>query len=238
MGNEFLDIEFALGDDLKTHLLQVRKITTQTNWNRGVSKKVDATLQGVQSFITEKFKRTVGVYGETTALGQMPDWNPVEMIGRVPRTLAASLYQKVITDDAWRIARAEMGYSVPAGEPLMVMLAGQPFIDTRLSFHSFIPKKIPQVIAEKLVNHWVKELIKKPEYHDKIEFEIAITCYSFDFDKKIETLIGDILTEEEKLLFKKIHQEHTIALIKGENKGSIGTSLDKIEQLHQKQKNV
>tara|TARA_Y100000389_G_scaffold201899_1_gene245727 strand:+ start:191 stop:2548 length:2358 start_codon:yes stop_codon:yes gene_type:complete len=238
LGNEFLDIEFALGDDLKTHLLQVRKITTQTNWNRGVSKKVDVTLQGVQSFITEKFKRTVGVYGETTALGQMPDWNPVEMIGRVPRTLAASLYQKVITDDAWRIARAEMEYSVPAGEPLMVMLAGQPFIDTRLSFHSFIPNKIPPVIAEKLVNHWVKELIKKPEHHDKIEFEIAITCYSFDFDKKIETLIGDILTKEEKLLFKKIHQEHTRALIKGENKGSISTSLDKIEQLQQKQKNV
>ena len=168
----------------------------------------------------------------------MPDWNPAEIIGRVPRNLASSLYKKVITDDVWRIARAEMGYSIPAGEPLMVMLAGQPFIDTRLSFHSFIPKKIPSNIAEKLVNHWVKELIKKPECHDKIEFDIAITCYSFDFDKKVETLIGDILTKEEKLLFKKIHQQHTIALIKGENKGSISTSLDKIEQLTQKQKDT
>ena len=236
LGNQFLDIEFALGVDLKTHLLQVRKITTQMNWNRGVSEKIDATLQGVQSFISTKFKRADGVYGETTALGQMPDWNPVEMIGRVPRTLAASLYKKVITDDAWRIARAEMGYSVPVGEPLMVMLAGQPFIDTRLSFHSFIPNQIPPDIGEKLVNHWVKELIKKPENHDKIEFEIAITCYSFDFDKKIETLIGDILTKEEKLLFKKIHQQHTMALIKEKNKGSMSTSLDKIEQLNQKQK--
>lgn len=238
LGNQFLDIEFALGVDLKTHLLQVRKITTQMNWNRGVSKKVDATLQGVQSIISSKFERADGVYGKTTALGQMPDWNPVEMIGRVPRTLAASLYKKFITDDAWRIARAEMGYSVPAGEPLMVMLAGQPYIDTRLSFHSFIPKKVPQDIAEKLVNHWVKELIKKPECHDKIEFEIAITCYSFDFDEKIETLIGDILTKEEKLLFKKIHQQHTIALIKSENKGSMSVALDKIEQLNQKQKNT
>ena len=107
-----------------------------------------------------------------------------------------------------------------------------------LAFHSFIPNKVPQDIAEKLVNHWVKELIKKPECHDKIEFEIAITCYSFDFNEKIETLIGDILTKEEKLLFKKIHQQHTIALIKSENKGSMSVALDKIEQLKQKQKNT
>ena len=238
LGNQFLDIEFSLDTELNTHLLQVRKITTQINWNRGISKKVDTTLQGVQSLISKRFQRADGVYGKTTALGQMPDWNPAEIIGRVPRNLASSLYKKVITDDAWRIARAEMGYSIPAGEPLMIMLAGQPFIDTRLSFHSFVPKKIPPNIAEKLVNHWVKELIKKPECHDKIEFDIAITCYSFDFDKKVETLIGDILTKEEKLLFKKIHQQHTIALIKGENKGSISTALDKIEQLTQKQKNT
>ena len=59
LGNQFLDIEFALGVDLKTHLLQVRKITTQMNWNRGVSEKIDATLQGVQSFISTKFKRAL-----------------------------------------------------------------------------------------------------------------------------------------------------------------------------------
>lgn len=236
LDNEFLDIEFALGADFTTHLLQVRQITTQANWNQRVTKRVDATLLGVESFINEKFKRTIDVYGETTALGQMPDWNPVEMIGRVPRALAASLYQKLITNDAWRIARAEMGYSVPTGQPLMVMLAGQPYIDTRLSFHSFLPKNLPPVIAEKLVNHWVKELVKKPEFHDKVEFEIAITCYSFNFDEKIETLIGDSLTAEEKLIFKKVHQQHTIKLIKGENEGSIANSLDKIEKLQQKQK--
>ena len=236
LGNKFLDIEFALGTDLTTHLLQVRKITTQINWNQKVSKRVDLTLKGVQSFINERFKRKLRVYGETTALGQMPDWNPVEMIGRVPRALAASLYQVLITDHAWRNARAEMGYAVPIGEPLMVMIAGQPFIDTRLSFHSFLPENIPPDIAEKLVNHWVKELIKQPEHHDKIEFEIAITCYSFDLDKKIETLIGEALTKEEKLIFKKAHQKHTIALVKGSQKGSISESLKKIEQLNKKQK--
>ena len=236
LDNKFLDIEFAMSENLTTYLLQVRKITTQTNWNQKVSKSVDLILSGVQSFVKERFKRKIGIYGETTALGQMPDWNPVEMIGRVPRALAASLYQVLITDHSWRYARDHMGYAVPTGEPLMVMIAGQPFIDTRLSFHSFIPKDIPPVIAEKLVNHWVNELKNKPEFHDKIEFDIAITCYSFDFEEKIEKLIGDVLSDEEKLIFKTVHQKHTFELIKGFKQGSIDESLEQIEILNEKQK--
>ena len=234
--SEFLDIEFVLDKNFVLHLLQVRLITTQINWNQKVKKNVNATLQGVHKFITAKFKKQKGIYGNTTALGQMPDWNPVEMIGRIPRTLAASLYQKFITNDAWRIARSEMGYKVPTGEPLMLMLAGQPYIDTRLSFNSFLPSNISPIIAEKLVNHWIDKLIEKPEYHDKIEFEIAITCYSFDFDHRVEKLIGNILTEQEKLEFKQAHKKQTMALIRGKNEDSMENSLKKIEKLQEKQK--
>ena len=70
----------------------------------------------------------------------MPDWNPAEMIGRVPRQLALSLYQKLITNNAWIKARDEMGYFNPGYDPLIVPLFGQPYIDTRLSFNSFLPK--------------------------------------------------------------------------------------------------
>jgi len=85
MESEFLDIEFALGEDSTPCLLQVRAISTQPNWNRVVAKRIDATLQGVQEFVDGHFKKVVGVYGRTTIFGQMPDWNPVEMIGRAPR---------------------------------------------------------------------------------------------------------------------------------------------------------
>ena len=74
----------------------------------------------------------------------MPDWNPAEMIGRAPEALSFSLYEKLITENAWRNARHEMGYNVPVGQPLMISLAGQPFIDTRLSFNSFLPKELPR----------------------------------------------------------------------------------------------
>ena len=41
---------------------------------------------------------------EKVFFGQMPDWNPVEMIGRSPKKLAISLYKYLITDQVWRDA--------------------------------------------------------------------------------------------------------------------------------------
>mgnify|MGYP001250565453 CR=1 FL=1 len=101
------------------------------------------------------------------------DWNPAEMIGRAPRALSMSLYRRLITDDAWRVAREAMGYAVPIGQPLMVSLAGQPFIDVRLSFHSYLPASLPPSIAEKLVDVWIKRLCEKPELHDKVEWDAS-----------------------------------------------------------------
>ena len=236
MDSQFLDIEFALGRDLTPYLLQVRAITTQPNWNRVVSKRIDETLQGVQAFVTERFKQFDGVYGKTTILGQMPDWNPVEMIGRAPRALSLSLYQTLITDHAWSDARAIMGYTIPTGQPLMVMLAGQPFIDTRLSFHSYLPNTIPFKIAEKVVDHWLDHLRMSPELHDKVEFDIAITAYSFDIDDKIENLIGDSLNDSEKIEFKQAHLEQTRRLVKGKNEDSLSNALNRIEVLDTRQR--
>lgn len=231
MGSHFLDIEFVLGKDLTPFLLQVRAITTKSNWNRAIVKRVDTTLQGLELFVSDRLEKTNGFYGASTILGQMPDWNPVEMIGRTPRSLATSLYKQLITDNAWRQARSDMGYSVPKGQPLMITLAGQPFIDTRLSFHSFLPNNLSATISEKLVNHWVNNLKKFPELHDKIEFNIAITSYSFDIEEKIELLIGDILSVNEKKEFIKCHLDQTMMLIDRNHKSSISGALKKIDFL-------
>ena len=106
-----------------------------------------------------------------------------------PRALAASLYKKIITDSAWRDAREEMGYQSPKGQPLMIMLGGQPFIDTRLSFHSYLPKNLAPSISEKLVDHWVSSLSDAPHLHDKIEFDVAITTFSLILIKKLKNLL-------------------------------------------------
>ena len=75
----------------------------------------------------------------------MPDWNPAEMIGIQPSNLTYSIYSKLITDNSWSKAREEMGYT-SIKEPLMYSFTGKPYIDTRLSFASLIPKNIPKKI--------------------------------------------------------------------------------------------
>ena len=235
MESQFLDIEFAIGQDLSPFLLQVRSITTRPNWNRAVAKKIDAALLGIQDFVKKRFDLQNGVYGKTTVLGQMPDWNPAEMIGRAPRALAYSLYRTIITDNAWRLARENRGYAVPKGQPLMVSLAGQPFIDTRLSFHSYLPVELNSGIAEKLVNVWVNRLKEHPHLHDKIEFDVAITTYSFDIDEKINNQIGGSLSNEEILEFKRALKNQSIALISGNHSGSILKALEKVEELRIRQ---
>jgi len=158
------------------------------------------------------------------------------MIGRAPRALAMSLYQSLITDKAWKDARSIMGYAIPTELPLMLSIAGQPFIDTRLSFHSYLPREIHPNTAEKLVTHWVEQLKSMPELHDKIEFKVAITAYSFDIDEKIEVLIGDVLSNLEKQKFRQAHVRQFEKLLTTNNKGSINRAIEKIEILRDKQK--
>ncbi|MBI4995410.1 MAG: pyruvate phosphate dikinase [Rhodocyclales bacterium] len=231
LGSQFLDIEFALDEALQPYLLQVRAITTQPNWNRAVARRIDAELRGIQTFLRERLRPAPGVCGRTTVLGQMPDWNPAEMIGRAPRALAMSLYRTLITDQAWRHAREQMGYAVPAGHALMVSLAGQPFIDTRLSFHSYLPADLPSAIAEKLVDTWVERLRTHPELHDKIEFEVAITTFSFDVDAKLDRLVGDALSADERRTFRDSLRRLTLPLLRGDGEGSIDAALARIARL-------
>ena len=72
----------------------------------------------------------------------MPDWNPVEMIGKHPSKLAYSLYSEIITKKIWAKARGFMGYKDLSAYNLMTNFGGQPFIDVRLSLNSFLPKNL------------------------------------------------------------------------------------------------
>ena len=236
MDSKFLDIEFAIDEHVNIYILQVRAITTSPNWNRSIVNNVDSSIKGIKAFIKRKFQPINGIYGDTTVFGQMPDWNPAEMIGRAPHALAYSLYEKLITDHAWRIARKTMDYSVPEGQPLMVSLAGQPFIDTRLSFHSYLPKDLDSTISKKLVNHWLGKLKNSPELHDKIEFDIAITTYSFDIDHKTENLVGDSISNSEKKILKDAFLQQTKVLLSGKHEGSIDKALKKIDLLDESHK--
>ena len=234
LDNKFLVIEFSIAVVLNPYLLQVRAITTKSNWNRSISKEVTSSIKDIEYFLETRFKKIDGVFGDKSIFGQMPDWNPAEMIGRAPSALSFSLYEKLITDSTWRHARNIMEYHVPQGHPLMVSLSGQPFIDARLSFHSYLPKTLDKDICNKVVNHWINKLKENPELHDKIEFEIAITTFSFDFDEKLRLLVGDVLNNEEKSIFKKAYKEQAVNLISEKSDGSVSRAMNHVNILNEK----
>ena len=77
--------------------------------------------------------------------------------------------------------------------------------------------------------------MRKPHYHDKVEFEIVTTCYDFDFDTKAVKLLDEALDQQELKEFKDKLKRSYISTAEGEGESSIQKCLDKICQLEAKQ---
>ena len=185
-GHDSLDIEFALLRNDVLAVLQVRPIVADYgDWHASDHEVHAALVQAERDF--ERLQDPGPfIVGGKACLGIMPDWNPAEIVGVTPRPLALSLYQHLITDEVWARQRAELGYRDVRPCPLVVTLAGQPFVDVRASLNSFVPKALDDAVAQTLVDHYLQRLCQHPQLHDKVEFEIALTCMPFDFEAQAE----------------------------------------------------
>ncbi|MBT7296753.1 hypothetical protein HN836_03780 [Candidatus Woesearchaeota archaeon] len=181
--NNFLDIEFAFSDD-ELYILQVRAIVL-TNKEDLSSINLINSLNKLNKKIEKLNAPHPNLLGDKTIFGVMPDWNPAEIIGIRPKSLALSLYKELITNETWAYQRDNYGYRNLRSHPLLVSFLGVPFIDVRISFNSFIPKILDDNIAIKLVNHYLSELSKNINHHDKVEFEIIYSCYYFGLESKL-----------------------------------------------------
>tara|TARA_X000000950_G_scaffold288281_1_gene404270 strand:+ start:1336 stop:3690 length:2355 start_codon:yes stop_codon:yes gene_type:complete len=184
IGTRPIDLEFAIDKNGILNIFQIRPLTTSKNWKKISSAELKKNLK-INQKLFFKINRTNNRYGTLPVFGLMPDWNPAEMIGYQPNNLSYSIYKEIITDNAWSFARQEMGYKKVL-KPLMYKFTGKPYIDTRLSFYSLIPRDIPNKVSKKIVNYWSKILISKPYLHDKIEFEIADGSYDAFSKNKIK----------------------------------------------------
>tara|TARA_Y100001970_G_scaffold61075_1_gene77927 strand:- start:36871 stop:39279 length:2409 start_codon:yes stop_codon:yes gene_type:complete len=231
VSSDMLDIEFAIDNlSYEVNLLQVRRITTQKNWIHDIDSRINDSLDAMKSQVDELLRPLDNAYGDSAILGRMPDWNPAEIIGTAPRQLAYSLYDYLITNSAWRIARDQMGYCHPHGRPLMSSLSGQPFIDVRLSFFSYLPKNLPSRIGKKLVNAWLDKLRSEPHLHDKVEFDVATTTFNFNFFKQFKDRYPKLLTDNELEIMGHCFLELTKGHIQGET-ASIDENLKMLETL-------
>lgn len=194
-GQDNLDVEFAVTQEGKLYIFQVRALCLN-------GRPMDYEMQKKElGSIARKIEMEQSpkpfLCGKKTVYGVMPDWNPAEMIGIRPKPLAMSLYREIITDNIWAYQRDNYGYRNLRSFPLMVDFCGLPYIDVRVSFNSFIPAELEEEISEKLVNYYIERLEKDPSKHDKVEFDIVFSCYTLDLPDRIQILKEYGFTEKE-----------------------------------------
>ena len=191
-----IDIEFAFKSNGTLYILQARPLVMK----RGIAdiEKQREALDRAHDSIVRGMGAHPYVQGGRTIYGVMPDWNPAEMIGIRPKPLATSLYRRLITDGTWAYQRNEYGYKNLRSFPLMVEFCGLPYIDVRISFNSFIPQDIDDVLSDKLVNYYLDSLVNDPDKHDKVEFEIVFSCNTFDLPSRLNVLAEHGFNEKDR----------------------------------------
>ena len=190
-----LDVEFAIAGDV-LYLLQARPLVMQRNFIDFMQHQ--AVLARVADKVRKAQQPHPFLHGRYTVFGVMPDWNPAEIIGIRPRPLALSLYRELVTDAIWAYQRNNYGYRNLRSFPLLVNFAGQPFIDVRLSFNSFLPKDVEGGLAGRLVDYYIDRLVAAPTLHDKVEFEIVFSCYTLDLPQRLQVLDDAGFSERER----------------------------------------
>lgn len=203
-----LDIEFGYKNK-KWFIFQCRLLPIKSN-KIDNDKEINKILFNLEKKIEKVKLLNPTIEGSTTVFSNMSDWNPAEMIGDKPKPLAISLYKKLITDDVWSKQRSNYGYKDVSPNPLLFNFAGSPYIDLRTDFNSFLPKGLNLKTEKKLINFFLKEIIKKPEKHDKIEFDVIPTIFEIGLhDKKF-----NFLTNKEKKNYFENLRKMTNQMIK------------------------
>ena len=236
VGYDSLDIEFAVTPK-GIHILQVRPLVANRKTRFISDGDFSREISSIRDYIRELLKPDPFIGGKFSVLANMPDWNPAEIIGTMPKPLALSLYQYLITDEIWRLQRKDYAYRDSFPAPLVLSLSGQPYIDARASFNSFIPAAIPEAVSQKLLNFYLEKLANNPHLHDKVEFEIGYTCFSFDVAHRLNELNqhGFNAEEIEKIFVSLLEQTKNII---DPGKSYISSSLKDIERLNENRKRI
>jgi phosphohistidine swiveling domain-containing protein len=184
LGFDKLDIEFAVDTKRQVHIFQVRPVVVNHGSYEIDIEAVSASLKSNVLLYQSQQHSSPQIVGDRTLFANMPDWNPAEIISTRPKPLAFSLYRQLITNDIWAEQRAQFGYRDVRPHPLIISFSGQPYVDVRASFNSFIPKSVSNESAHRIVNAYIALLSANPHYHDKIEFEVAFTIWTPLFAKE------------------------------------------------------
>ncbi len=209
-----IDCEFAVTqerEESETWLLQVRPLVLARTPESEESQ--EKRLKSIEDKVRDGMKKHSFLLGSRTVYGVMPDWNPAEIVGLRPQPLALSLYRDMVTDSIWAYQRHNYGYRNLRSFPLMPNFYGLPYIDVRLSFNSFIPASLEEHIATRLADYYLGKLLEQPALHDKIEFEIVFSCYTFDLDSRLDVLSESGFSKDDCLRISESLKDLTNAIV-------------------------
>lgn len=189
-----LDIEFAIKKDDTVVIFQVRPLAANYKYKKDIDENKFFQV------IDKEKERFLSIKDAFTNLpmiwSDMAFWNPAEIIGTNPKTLDYTLYKEIITSRAWNEGLIHMGYKkVPHN--LMRRFANKPFISLEYSFRSLIPDTLSDNLTNKLINSYRNKLKNNLKLHDKIEFEIVLSCLDFETQDRLNDLKQEAFTENE-----------------------------------------
>ncbi len=182
-----LDIEFALTKEREIVIFQVRPLAANIHLEDHAD-KVYPHIQELKTKFRTLAKRQPHVAGDTTYFGDMPDWNPAEIIGDCPNHLDYSLYDYLITNSAWHEARTSQGYYNVNPAKLVELFGNKPYVNVRNTFNSFTPASLSPALRERLIAFYMEKLCQNPHLQDKVEFEVLFTCYDLNFSSRAQEL--------------------------------------------------
>ena len=232
--NDFLDIEFAIRKN-SLIIFQCRPLhnnNLQKEKNNDLDKNILENFINIKKKFSKLQKTLPDIIGEYTLFSNMADWNPAEMIGVKPSNLSLSLYSELITDEAWAIQRTLYGYKDVRPNPLMVTIAGSPYIDVRVDFNSFLPVSLDKKISKKILNYTMKKLSINNGLHDKVEFELLETCYDINSKQNVDKYLNK---KESKIYLNLLKQITNRVIFKQD---LLRIELDKLKKLDSELENI
>lgn len=197
-----LDIEFAIKTSGEVVIFQVRPLAASYKFKKHFDEQ---SFFNTLSTEKERYYDLKDAFKQKTMTwSDMAFWNPAEIIGTNPKTLDFSLYKEIITSRSWNEGLVPMGYK-KVEHNLMRRFANKPYISLEYSFRSLIPKNLSDNLADKLVDFYSNKLKQNLKSHDKIEFEIVLSCFDFETPQRLQELLNygfnkDELNEIEKSL--------------------------------------
>lgn len=206
-----LDIEFAEKMDGTIVIFQIRPLAANVRYAEFDDEHFDAVLKKQ----TEKYQHAAksNAYG-SPFFSDMAFWNPAEIIGDNPHPLDYSLYREIITRKSWNTGLTCIGYS-PVKCELMEQYGNKPYINLDHTFHSLIPEAIDACLRQKLIHYYRQRLQEDLTAHDKIEFEIVLSCYDFKSEQTLEELSAYGFSQKEIGQIKDALKEQTLSIITG-----------------------